>query len=140
MDNQRPGPDHFRYVDEIGPDGLTVSCRRYVTVRASEHCYWICTEHYETLAQKAIEQGLLPKYLKRVLKESGRRFAYPDKRDALHSYKARKQHQVSHAELALERAKAAIGYFGNLRVPVTETPEEAVIPSEYIQGLNWSEW
>lgn len=140
MENRTLGPDHYRYVDEIGPDGLTVSCRRYVVVRESEHCYWICTESYELVARQAIERGRLPKYLKRVLKVSSRRFAYPDKSEALHSYKARKQHQIFHAELALERARAAIGYFGNLRVPVTETPEETVIPNQYIQELNWSEY
>jgi hypothetical protein len=139
-ENQKTWPDHFRYIDEIGPDGLTVTCVRYVVVRESEYCYWICVPSYQLVAQQSIQRGKIPKYVKRVLKQSSRRFAYPDKADALHSYKARKQHQISHAELALERARAAIGYFGNASVPVSSTPETTVIPSAYIQELNWSEY
>ena len=45
---------------------------------------------------------------KRVSKNSWRRFASPRKEEALSSYKARKRQQLSHAELALERAKAAL--------------------------------
>lgn len=139
LEQKKNWPDHFRYVDDIGPDGLTVSCRRYVVLRESEHCYWICRTEFEYIAKQSIERGNTPEYVKRVLKQSYRRYAYPDKADALRSYKARKQHQISHAELALERAKAAIGYFGNRQVPVTDTPDEVVIPCEYIQELNWSE-
>ncbi|KPW33722.1 Uncharacterized protein ALO87_01504, partial [Pseudomonas syringae pv. apii] len=137
---QNNWPDHFRYVDEIGPEGLTVTCKRYVVVRESDCCYWICSPDYELVAKGSIQAGKLPPYVKRVLKQSSRRFAYPDKKAALHSYKARKTHQISHAQLALERAKAAIGYFGDRRVSSDVTPEVTVIPSQYIQELNWSEY
>ncbi|SDS33197.1 hypothetical protein [Pseudomonas sp. bs2935] len=78
----------------------------------------------------------------RVLKdggEHGRRFAYTDKSLALRSYKQRKSWQMRHAELALERAKAAIGYFGDARIENTVPPDVLVVPCEYIKDMNWSE-
>lgn len=131
------GPDHFRYIDEIDPKGLIITCQRYVVVRESECCYWIALPSYESLALASIAKGLTPKYAKRVLKDSHRRFAYPDKADALRSYKKRKEWQIRHAQLAMERAQAAIRYFGDSSVKVTDTPERAVAFSSYIQGMGW---
>ncbi|MNC56299.1 hypothetical protein D3C75_1058850 [compost metagenome] len=84
----------------------------------------------------------MKKRRKRVLKEGGtwgRRFAYTDKALALRSYKARKSWQMRHAQLSMERAKAAIGYFGNLEVESTIPTGAVTIPSEYIQGLGWGD-
>ncbi|WP_426100124.1 hypothetical protein [Pseudomonas sp. PSPC3-3] len=44
-----------------------------------------------------------------------------------------------HAQLALERTKAAIGYFGDARIENTLPPDALVVPCEYIQAMNWSE-
>lgn len=52
----------------------------------------------------------------------------------MNSYKIRKEWQIRHATLSLERAKAAIGYFGDSTVTVTDPPREAVIPCDYIQN------
>jgi len=87
-------------------------------------------------------ESLLKKYRKRVLKnggEHGRRFAYTEKALALRSFKARKSWQVRHAELTLERAKAAIAYFGDTKTESTVPTDRLVIPCEYIQSMNWSE-
>jgi len=40
----------------------------------------------------------------------------------------------------MERAKAAIGYFGNLEVESTIPAGAVTIPSEYIQGLGWGDY
>lgn len=130
-------PDHYRYFDEIDPKGLVITCQRYVVVRESERCYWLAISSYESLALASIAKGVTPKYAKRVLKDSHRRFAYPDKAEALRSYKKRKEWQMRHAQLSMERAQAAIRYFGNSTVKVTDTPERAVAPSEYIQAMGW---
>lgn len=127
-------PDHFRYVDEIGPEGVTIVCKRYVVVRESEHCYWLTTKDLAYLAEKHLERGKIPPYAKRVLKNSERRFAYPLKSAALNSYKARKRWQISHAELATERAKAALEEIKDL----TEiTDAHLCAGGDYIKQLNW---
>lgn len=135
------GPDHYRYFDEIGPAGLSVVCERYVVLRESEHCYWITKASNALWAAKWVEAGRKSPMIKRVLKEShGRRYAYPDKARALDSYKQRKAWQLRHAQLAMERAKAAIGYFGDLSVASTVPDGELIIPSEYIQGMGWGDY
>lgn len=136
------GPDHYRYTDEITPSGLRVTCDRYVVLRESECCYWIAkSESAVWLARRVAAEGLKKHPLiKRVLKSShGRRFAYPDKAKALHSYKCRKDWQMRHAQLSMERAKAAIGYFGDRRVESAIPDGDVTISSEYIQSMNWGE-
>lgn len=127
-------PDHFRYVDEIGPEGVTIICRRFVVVRESEHCFWIVPPSYEMVAKSAIEQGRVPKYAKRVLKVSSKRFAYPEKAAALNSYKIRKRWQISRAKLATERAKAALEEMKDR----AEIEDELLCSGgDYIKSLNW---
>lgn len=127
-------PDHFRYVDEIGPEGVTIICRRFVVVRESEHCFWIVTPSYEMVAKSAIQKGRVPKYAKRVLKVSSKRFAYPEKSAALNSYKIRKRWQISRAELATERAKTALE---ELKDRAEIEDELLCSGGEYIKSLNW---
>lgn len=127
-------PDHYRYVDEIGPEGVTICCRRFVVVRESECCFWIVPPSYELVAKNAIEQGRVPKYAKRVLKVSSRRFAYPDRAEALNSYKIRKRWQISRAQLATERARTALEELEN-----RSAIEDELLCSggDYIKNLNW---
>ncbi len=146
-ENTRPGPDHFRYVDSIGPEGLTVTLERWVAYAETNMCWYLASESdYLDLVkgpQYSFTAATLKRRRKRVLKHkffSSRCFAYPEKERALNSYKARKQWQIRHATLSLERAKAAIGYFGDTSIEVTETPDGAVIPCEYIQELGWGEY
>lgn len=137
------GPDHFRYVDELTPSGLRVTCDRYVVLRESECCYWIAKAESAAWLSRRVEQEGLKKHplIKRVLKEShGRRFAYPDKAMAFRSYKCRKDWQLRHAQLSLERAKAVIGYFGDRRIESSIPDSDVVIPNEYIQSMNWEEY
>ncbi|UUQ65181.1 hypothetical protein NLK61_00575 [Pseudomonas fuscovaginae UPB0736] len=49
-EKQTAWPDHYRYVDEIGPDGVIIACRRFVVVHETEHCYWIVSPNYEYVA------------------------------------------------------------------------------------------
>jgi hypothetical protein len=46
---------------------------------------------------------------------------------------------MRHAQLSMGRARAAIGYFGNLDVESTIPVEAVTIPNEYIQGLGWGD-
>jgi len=147
MENTTPGPDHFRYVDSIGPEGLTVTLQKWVAYAETDKCWYLASElDYRELVkghQHSWTASMLKRQRKRVLKHqyfASRCFAYPEKERALNSYKLRKQWQIRHATLSLERAKAAIGYFGDPSVDVTETPDTAVIPSEYIQELGWGDY
>jgi len=143
MEKIKLGPDHYRYVDELDPKGLEVTCKKYVVIGETDHCWYIVSEFHNNLFGGSQREALLKQYRKRVLKDGGewgRRFAYTDKALALRSYKARKAWQMKHAQLSMERAKAAIGYFGNHEVESTVPTEAVTIPSEYIQGLNWEDY
>ena len=139
-------PDHFRYIDTIGPDGLEVHCITYQVIGETAQCFYIGDKHTCDLAsgsQYNWTAEAVKKRRKRVLKEGGtwgRRFAYTDKALALRSYKARKSWQMRHAQLSMERAKAAIGYFGNLEVESAVPAEAVTIPNEYIQSMGWGDY
>jgi hypothetical protein len=142
MEKQKLGPDHYRYVDELDPKGLEVTCKKYVVVGETEQCWYIVDEFHSNLFGGSQRESLLKRYRKRVLKdggEHGRRFAYTDKALALRSFKHRKSWQVRHAQLSLERAQAAIAYFGDAKTESTVPTDSLVIPCEYIQAMNWSE-
>lgn len=131
---QKTWPDHYRYVDRIGPEGVTIVCARYVVIRESEHCYWLVSPDRAGWANMILQRGEVPKFAKRVLKTSDRRFAYPDKAVALNSYKARKRWQLSHAELATERAKAALEELKDL----SEIDDLRLCAGgDYIKQLSW---
>lgn len=142
MEKKKLGPDHFRYVDEMDPRGLEVTCKKYVVVGETELCWYIVDEFHNNLFGGSLRDSLLKKYRKRVPKdggEHGRRFSYTDKALALRSYKHRKSWQMRHAQLSLERAQAAIAYFGDAKTESTLPTDSLVIPCEYIQAMNWSE-
>ena len=139
-------PDHYRYIDTIGPDGLEVHCITYQVIGETEQCYYIGDTHTCDLIkgpQYSWTAEAIKKRRKRVLKDGGewgRRFAYTDKALALRAYKTRKSWQMKHAQLSMERAKAAIGYFGNDQVESVIPDAVVTIPNEYIQGLNWEDY
>ncbi|MEX5552258.1 hypothetical protein [Pseudomonas pergaminensis] len=142
MEKIKLGPDHYRYVDELDPKGLEVTCKKYVVIGETEQCWYIVDEFHDNLFGGSQRESLLKQYRKRVLKdggEHGRRFAYTDKSLALRSYKQRKSWQMRHAQLAFERAQAAIAYFGDIRTESAVPPDRLMFPCEYIQDMNWSE-
>ncbi|MEW5543484.1 hypothetical protein [Pseudomonas soli] len=130
-EKQPAWPNHFRYVDEISPDGVTIVCQRFVVLRESEHFYWITRDRYAGSFSEVIKSPLI----KRVSKESyGRRYAYPDKALALNSYKVRKRRQIGHAQLAIERAKAALE---DLKDVDAISDEHLCSGGDYIKELTW---
>ncbi|WP_411835675.1 hypothetical protein ACLBNB_20095 [Pseudomonas chlororaphis subsp. aurantiaca] len=136
-EKQKSWPDHFRYIDSISPEGVTIVCRRFVVIQESQHCYWLVPEGDEAMARDSqLVTGKVWRFAKRVSKDSWRRFAYPDKAKALESYKARKRHQMSHAELAVERAKAALADIKELEAI---NDEHLCAGGDYIKELNWAD-
>ncbi|WP_246883035.1 hypothetical protein [Pseudomonas sp. Tri1] len=88
MEKIKLGPDHYRYVDELDPKGLEVTCKKYVVIGETDQCWYIVDEFHNNLFGGSQRESLLKQYRKRVLKdggEHGRRFAYTDKSLALRS-------------------------------------------------------
>jgi hypothetical protein len=140
------GPDHYRYVDTIGPDGLEVHCLTYTVIGETPACWYIADEYTARLhqgIQQSWTEAQVKRNRKRVLKEGGehsKRFAYTTKDLALRSFKIRKVSQIAHAEMSLERARAAIGYFGDLSVNSSAHDADLlIIPNEYIQQQPWGD-
>lgn len=134
-EKQPAWPDHFRYVDEISPDGVTIVCQRFVVLRESEHFYWITRDRNVGWAAELVASGEKSPLIKRVSKESyGRRYAYPEKSKALNSYKVRKRRQLGHAQLAIERAKAALE---DLKDVDAISDEHLCSGGDYIKELTW---
>lgn len=137
-ETQPAWPDHFRYIDEISPDGVTIVCKRYVVLRESDHFYWIAPYRFVGLARMSLAEGRKSPHLTRVLKSShGRRFAYQDKAKALHSYKIRKRRQLGHAQLAMERAKTVLE---DLREVDEIADERLCAGGDFIKELNWEDY
>lgn len=144
--SEKIGPDHYRFEDRIGPEGVTIHCFRYVVVGETPCCFYIIREGLSHYAGKDFTKvsAHIKKQRKRVLKSSWRRFAYPDLKDAMRSYKARKRWQLSHAAIAESRAAAA-------HAEATRLVDSDVLSiesfrdghlcegGEYIKGLNWSD-
>ncbi|MFI3045764.1 hypothetical protein ALP72_02153 [Pseudomonas coronafaciens pv. coronafaciens] len=89
-----------------------------MVVGETEQCWYIVSEFHDSLFGESQRESLLKQYRKRVLKnggDHGGRFAYTSKELALRSYKQCKAWQLRHAQLSLERAKAAIAYFGDVK-------------------------
>ncbi|KPW32829.1 hypothetical protein ALP45_00150 [Pseudomonas coronafaciens pv. atropurpurea] len=113
-----------------------------MVVGETEQCWYIVSEFHDSLFGGSQRESLLKQYRKRVLKDGGDhggRFAYTSKELALRSYKQRKTWQLRHAQLSLERAKAAIAYFGDVKTESTVPADSLMVACEYIQGMNWSD-
>ena len=145
MTTDKIGPDHYRLVDTIGPGGVTIETRKYAVIGETPHCYYVMPDwlaHHAT-ADDNWSRVLVKRHRRRVLKQSYKRYCYPDIADALRSYKARKRWQLSHAKLAMARAEA--GYAEAERLTSFGGLSETSFPhqcegGEYVKCLNWSDY
>lgn len=142
------GPDHYRFEDSIGPDGVTLHCRRFVVIGETPCCYYVLPEDLAHYAQSGDEWRALTakKYRKRVLKNSWRRYCYPDVKLALESYRARKSWQTRHAAAAAARAEAGhaealalLGQSEPLSYDDFRKPRLCA-GGDYFKGLNWGDY
>ena len=107
------GPDHYRFYDSIGPEGLSVTRQTFTVIGETAQCWYIADQRTIDLMrghQWPWVAAEVKKRRKLVLKQTdaySKRFAYPNKDHALRSYKLRKDWQIRHATRSLERAKAA---------------------------------
>lgn len=141
------GPDHYRFEEHIGPEGVTLHCKRFVVIGETPCCYYVIHESMRHYAGQGSDWACqyLKRYRKRVAKESYRRYCYPDMRQALESYKQRKRRQLGHAEILESRARAGLDEATRLLKDGLLHPESfegghQCEGGEYIKGLNWSEY
>ena len=94
-------PVHYRYNDSVHEEGLNIKVSRFYPIRETK-CFYFVVEEWQN------KSWITTKIEKRVSKDSLRRYCYPTKKEALHSYKMRKNSQIWHAEFAIAKAQAAI--------------------------------
>jgi len=99
--------EFYRYEDVQYEDGPHICERVFYLVRETPSGYWISPwRHYNE-----VEEGEFFSMYNRkrwVSKTSRKRFAYPTRKDAMISFKARKCRQVEILTYQLSRAKLAL--------------------------------
>ena len=98
-------PVHYRYDDYMYEEGVEVRVKKFYPIRETPCFYMVIDEFENHMASVTTGRKLRTK---RVSKDGVRRYCYPTKEQALHSYKKRKLSQIGHAELAIAKATQAI--------------------------------
>ena len=98
-------PVHYRYDDYMLEEGVEVRVRKFYPIRETP-CFYMVIDEFEN-HMKNVTKGRELR-TRRVSKDSLRRYCYPTKKEALHSYKKRKLSQLGHAELAISKASQAL--------------------------------
>jgi hypothetical protein len=136
------GPDHYRYYATLDPGGVTVSCERFVVIGETECCYYVISSAFAHLADIdwSTASHYRKKLRKRVLKSSYRRYCYPDKAQALASFRSRQKWRIAHASRNLAIAQLSL----SVVEPVLEQkiePEEKYKAgqNEYTRSLSWED-
>ena len=104
MKDENDFPVHYRYDDYMLEEGVEIRVRKFYPVRETP-CFYMCVDEFEKHMMN-VTTGRKPR-TKRVSKDGLRRYCYPTKEQALHSFKKRKLSQIGHAELAIAKAQQA---------------------------------
>lgn len=137
------GPDHFRYYATLDENGVHVRCERFVVVGETECCWYVVPDSMAHLASIdwSTASDWRKKLRKRVLKASfGRRYCYPDKAKALHSFQQRQKWRVSHANRNLAIAELALSVVTPaLENLATAAPQDTYSAgqNDYTRSLSW---
>lgn len=136
------GPDHYRYYATLDETGVRVQCERFIVIGETECCYYVIREGMEHYAGKDWSKASpwLKKLRKRVLKRSYRRYCYPDKAEALASFRSRQKWRIAHAQKNLAIAELAL----SVVEPVLEQKAEPqdrykAGQNDYTRSLNWAD-
>jgi len=105
-------PDHYRYSDVLNESGLIITCQVFQAIKETPCGYWVVPMHGVRLVGDLIARHMTQKAgydrPRFVLKDSGKRYCYPDHKSAMQSYASRKRWQIKHAENSLYRARHAL--------------------------------
>ena len=134
------GPDHYRYREEGGPDGVTLTCETFVVVGETPCFYYVVSKYVADHAY-AFGPDWLKKQRRKISKDRARRqHCYADRKTALHSFQQRKARHLGHLEYALATAKAAKEKVDEL-ITAGEAPIEDTNcgTPDYYHGLHWGD-
>lgn len=129
-------PDHYRYGSYLTPEGVELSCSRFVVVGETPRCYYVISEHESDCSETYIKN-----HRRRVLKDSHKRFCYPNREEALKSFIERQRWRERHAREALSCATLSSRIAADL-LSKGSAPVETVTcgQDEYTIGLRWIEY
>lgn len=134
------GPTHYRYYTSISPNGVTLHCEQFQVVRETRSCYYIFASHWGS--PTIWGEDFVKRHSKRVLKDSRKRFAYPDRRQALESFIQRQRHRLSHAKASTSQAElgsaAANHMLDSDQLDVGLLGRNCGV-DDYIQSIGWYE-
>ena len=122
-------PIHYRIKDTLSEDGVLIIAEVWRPIRETPEGYWVLKHGAPNW------DGIDPKYqrkcgaLKWVSKASRRRYCHPSLREAMESFKRRKEAQVSRLAMQLEQSQLALEKFDTYK---DSAPED--FPSSY-QGV-----
>lgn len=106
-------PTHYRVYETLMEDGVCIKVSIFEALKETPKGYWVEREycpHWMTLEAK-----LKSKHVRFVLKQSLRRYCYPEFSEALESFRKRKLKQIQHTRAALEKAELIIENFDSFK-------------------------
>lgn len=113
-------PEHYRYTDVLNEGGLHIVEQTFRVLRATTYGYWIQPTHgsapdlSEDDIDFRIRKASRPFNVRWVSLDSSRRYCYPTRAEAMHSYHRRKEAQIRHAETALAKARLGLKVSGEI--------------------------
>lgn len=139
MEKEKLGPDHYRYVDDIGPEGVTIRCEKWLVCGETPQCWYVIPEAKNYLVSNSFYAEALKNTRKRILKYAGgKKFCYPTRDEAFKSYRIRKHWQLRHTEHAFQRAKTALAEINRIDTP--PALPHICEGGDYFKQMNWSEY
>lgn len=135
------GPDHYRYYANLSESGVTVRCERFIVVGETPLCYYVISENSAHLVGNSAPwaEAMVKKRRRLVLKNSHRRYCYPDKLDALKSFAARQRWRMSHAQRSMSMAQLSLKMVaGLIEQGVTDAPIRCG-HDDYTSSLRWED-
>lgn len=140
------GPDHFRFYADITQQGVIIRQERFVVIGETRRCWYVVRADLAHLADIdwSTASDWRKKLRKRVLKATSahvRRYCYPDKAHALHSFRQRQEWRIRHATRSLETAKASIEALKKQAEKGGEIPDRINAGhTEYTATLQWGDY
>jgi len=138
------GPDHFRYYADLTENGVVIRCERFVVIGETPRCWYVIRENMAYLAERNSDhaRASLKRLRKRVLKDSsGRRYCYPDKRKAMHSFGCRQRWRINHATRHIETAQASLKAIEGLLASDQPIPDSIKAGhTQYTSRLGWYDY
>lgn len=107
--NHQIGPEHYRYSENHEEDGVMIYLHRFVVVRETPECWWVCKASWvHMLRWTDLAQARKQKVVKRVLKNARAKHCWPTLEEAWHSYSIRKRYEVRKLQHRLDVVKQAM--------------------------------